>query len=140
VQKYEFISRDEGLHRDFACLLYNTLQHRLDETRVFQIVMEAVDHEIEFVCEALKVRLLGMNDQLMSQYIRVVADSLLISLGYSKLYGDENPFSFMELQSLQGKTNFFEGRPTEYQLAGIASSGEGIQVGGARVFSMDEDF
>lgn len=136
----EFIARDEGMHRDFACLLYSTLEHtRLSSERVLEIVTSAVDHEIEFICESIPVRLLGMNSDLMSQYIKVVADHLLVSLGYEKHYKMENPFGFMVLQDIEGKTNFFEHRPTEYAKS-LSASREGVQVGGERVFSLDEDF
>ena len=136
----ELIARDEAMHRDFACLLYQTLEHtRLSDDKVLEIVTEAVDHEIEFVCEALKVRLLGMNDEMMSEYIRVVADHLLVALGYDKLYNAKNPFDFMELQSLNGKTNFFEERVSEYSKV-LSSSKEGVNVGGQKIFSLEEDF
>ncbi|KAH9330875.1 hypothetical protein KI387_002983, partial [Taxus chinensis] len=113
----ELISRDEGLHCDFACLLYSLLNHKLSEDRVREIVCDAVDIEKEFVCDALPCDLVGMNAKLMSQYIEFVADRLLIALGYSKVYKVQNPFDWMELISLQGKTNFFEKRVGEYQKA-----------------------
>lgn len=131
----ELISRDEGLHCDFACLLYkNYLQNKLTEERIREIICDAVAIEKEFICEALPVSLIGMNADLMSQYIEFVADRLLVALGYSKVYLAENPFDFMELISLQGKTNFFEKRVAEYQKAGVMSGSQ------TQEFSMEEDF
>ncbi len=131
----ELISRDEGLHCDFACLLYkNYLQNKLSENRIREIIGDAVTIEKEFICEALPVSLIGMNAELMAQYIEFVADRLLVALGYSKIYFTENPFDFMELISLQGKTNFFEKRVAEYQKAGVMSGSQ------TQVFSMEEDF
>ncbi|EIE24916.1 hypothetical protein COCSUDRAFT_47007 [Coccomyxa subellipsoidea C-169] len=115
----ELVSRDEGLHTDFACLLYSLLQHPLDQAVVHRIVREAVDLEHEFCCEALSCALVGMNAQLMGQYINYVADRLLVALGCDKLYHTANPFDWMEMISLQGKTNFFERRVGEYQRAGV---------------------
>ncbi|KAG2406193.1 hypothetical protein LR48_Vigan03g242800 [Vigna angularis] len=134
----ELISRDEGLHCDFACLLYSLLRKKLTEERVKEIVREAVDIEREFVCDALPCALVGMNGELMSQYIEFVADRLLGALGCGKVYGVQNPFDWMELISLQGKTNFFEKRVGDYQKASVMSSLNGN--GGAHVFKMDEDF
>jgi ribonucleoside-diphosphate reductase beta chain len=131
----ELISRDEGLHCDFACLLYTRhLQNKLSEERVLEIITDAVTIEQEFICEALPVALIGMNAQLMSQYIEFVADRLLVELGYAKHYHATNPFDFMEMISLQGKTNFFEKRVGEYQKAGVMSE-KSIPK-----FSLDEDF
>ncbi|KAK1281526.1 hypothetical protein QJS10_CPB22g00638 [Acorus calamus] len=135
----ELISRDEGLHCDFACLLYGLLNQRLSEERVRGIVAEAVDIEREFVCDALPVALVGMNGDLMCQYIEFVADRLIDALGCSKLYNVQNPFDWMELISLQGKTNFFEKRVGEYQKASVMSSLNGSD-GGSHVFRLDEDF
>tara|TARA_B100000674_G_C37727728_1_gene862828 strand:+ start:106 stop:957 length:852 start_codon:yes stop_codon:yes gene_type:complete len=131
----ELISRDEGLHCDFACLLYSLLNNKLDVPRLKEIFCEAVEIEKEFVCEALPVNLIGMNKEMMSEYIDFVADRLLVSLGYEKIYGASNPFEFMELISLQGKTNFFEKRVGEYQKAGVMDGGRN-----AHAFSLDEDF
>ena len=135
----ELISRDEGLHCDFACLLYTLLNNKLTEERVKSIVSDAVDIEREFVCDALPCALVGMNGELMSTYIEFVADRLLVSLGFSKMYNVSNPFDWMELISLQGKTNFFEKRVGEYQKASIMSNlnGNGADQ---HVFKMDEDF
>ncbi|MBC6699899.1 ribonucleoside-diphosphate reductase small subunit [Hymenobacter sp. BT190] len=131
----ELISRDEGLHCDFACLLYKDhLQNKLPEARVHEIIKDAVQIEQEFVTDALPVNLIGMNAKSMSQYIEFVADRLLESLGYSKVYGASNPFDFMEMISLQGKTNFFEKRVAEYQKAGVMSERT------ENAFSLDEDF
>ncbi|KAF5763939.1 putative ribonucleoside-diphosphate reductase [Helianthus annuus] len=134
----ELISRDEGLHCDFACLLYKLLNTKLSEERVKGIVADAVEIEREFVCDALPCGLVGMNGGLMSQYIEFVADRLLGSLGCEKLYGVSNPFDWMELISLQGKTNFFEKRVGEYQKASVMSNLNGN--GDTHVFKMDEDF
>merc|ERR1712137_757311 len=119
----ELISRDEGLHAEFACLLYGMLQHKLPEDVVHEIIRGAVRVEREFICEALSCDLIGMNNDLMTEYIEFVADRLLVALGHSKLFGSKNPFDWMELISLQGKTNFFEKRVGEYQKAGVMSSG-----------------
>lgn len=118
----ELISRDEGMHCTFACTLYHKLQNRLPESRVYEIISEAVETEIEFVTVALDVAVIGMNAKLMSEYIRFCADRLLVDLGYNALYQAVNPFSFMTLISLQGKTNFFEKRVTEYAKAGVGVS------------------
>lgn len=134
----ELISRDEGLHCDFACLLYSLLRQKLTEERVREIVKDAVDIEREFVCDALPCALVGMNGDLMSQYIEFVADRLLGALGCGKVYNVQNPFDWMELISLQGKTNFFEKRVGEYQKASVMNSLNGN--GGTHVFKMDEDF
>ncbi|KAJ4814760.1 Ribonucleoside-diphosphate reductase small chain [Rhynchospora pubera] len=135
----ELISRDEELHCDFAVLLYQLLKNKLDEERVRLIVADAVEIEKQFVCDALPVALVGMNGDLMAQYIEFVADRLMVELGYKKLYGVANPFDWMELISLQGKTNFFEKRVGEYQKAAVMSSVNGIG-GYNHVFSLDEDF
>ncbi|KAJ6860413.1 ribonucleoside-diphosphate reductase small chain [Populus alba x Populus x berolinensis] len=134
----ELISRDEGLHCDFACLLYSLLRKKLSEEQVKGIVKDAVDIEREFVVDALPCALVGMNGELMSQYIEFVADRLLGALGCGKVYNVANPFDWMELISLQGKTNFFEKRVGEYQKASVMSSINGN--GGNHVFKMDEDF
>ncbi|KVI02405.1 ribonucleoside-diphosphate reductase small chain [Cynara cardunculus var. scolymus] len=134
----ELISRDEGLHCDFACLLYDLLKTKVSEERVKEIVSDSVVIEREFVCDALPCALVGMNGDLMSQYIEFVADRLLVSLGCGKLYNAQNPFDWMELISLQGKTNFFEKRVGEYQKASVMSNLNG--KGDAHVFKMDEDF
>jgi len=113
----ELISRDESLHTDFAVLLYKKLKHKLSEELVYSIISEAVHIEKNFITEALPCRLIGMNSELMCQYIEFVADRLLVQLGYNKLYNTANPFSFMELISLEGKGNFFERRISDYALA-----------------------
>merc|ERR1711862_449087 len=115
----ELISRDEGLHTEFACLLYSMLQHRLPDSVVHNIIRGAVEAERRFICDALSCDLIGMNNELMTKYIEFVADRLLTALGHPKLYGASNPFDWMELISLQGKTNFFEKRVGEYQKAGV---------------------
>ena len=134
----ELISRDEGLHCDFACLLHSKLNRGAGENHIHRIISEAVEIEIEFVTNALPVSLLGMNSDQMSTYIQFVADRLLIALGATKLYNVENPFPWMEMISLQGKTNFFEKRVGEYQKAGVATSSSLGAV--QQRFSMEEDF
>ncbi|KAI0832534.1 ribonucleotide reductase [Trametes gibbosa] len=152
----ELISRDEGMHTDFACLLFHHLRRRPHPRRVLRIIMEAVEIEKEFLTEALPVSLIGMNAALMCQYIEFVADRLLVALGSKKHYHATNPFDFMDMISLTGKTNFFEKRVSEYAMAGFqrgttspcddGGGGGGLgkfgqQVQAGRVFStMDEDF
>ncbi len=132
----ELISRDEGLHCDFACLLYvNHLQNKLSEETIREIIVDAVAIEKEFVTDALPVKLIGMNAELMCQYIEFVADRLLVALGCNKVWNATNPFDFMELISLQGKTNFFERRVGEYQKTGVAQTNSEQNT-----FSLDEDF
>lgn len=118
----ELISRDEGMHTDFACLLFSHLKRRPHPDTVEKIIMEAVVIEQEFLTEALPVGLIGMNGDLMCQYIEFVADRLLVSLGNEKVYNKSNPFDFMDMISLQGKTNFFEKRVSDYSKAGINHS------------------
>lgn len=118
----ELISRDEGLHTDFACLLFSHLKHRPSKKAVQDVITEAVEIEQEFLTEALPCALLGMNANLMKQYIEFVADRLLLSLGNEKYYKSTNPFDFMENISLAGKTNFFEKRVADYQKAGVMAS------------------
>lgn len=130
----ELISRDEGLHCEFACLLYSMLEGKLPKERVQEIIVDAVEIEKEFITEALPVKLIGMNADLMKQYIEFVADRWLVELGNTKYYNATNPFDFMELISLQGKTNFFEKRVGDYQKSGV--TGEK----GKASFSLDEDF
>jgi len=113
----ELISRDEALHTEFAVLLYNKLQKKMTRARIYEIIKEAVDIETEFICDALPCRLIGMNSTLMTQYIQFVADRLCLQLGYDKIYNAANPFDFMELISLESKTNFFEKRVDSYALA-----------------------
>ena len=130
----ELISRDEGLHCEFACLMYSMLENKMTEAEVQKIILEAVEIEKEFVSESLPVDLIGMNAKLMQQYIEFVADRWLNELGYSKVYNTSNPFDFMEMISLQGKTNFFEKRVGDYQKAGVMAEKD------SQVFSTDEDF
>ncbi|WVR08350.1 hypothetical protein IAU60_005405 [Kwoniella sp. DSM 27419] len=144
----ELISRDEGTHTDFACLLYNHLKHRCPEEEVHKIVAEAVEIEKEFLTDALPCGLIGINADLMCQYIEFVADRLVIDLGYQKIYHAQNPFDWMELISLQGKANFFESRVSSYQLAGVSRSATpSVSTGDVdgdrlsrRVFKIDADF
>merc|ERR1712093_256747 len=134
----ELISRDEGLHTEFACLLYSMLQNRLPDSMVHHIIRGAVEAERRFICDALSCDLIGMNNELMTKYIEFVADRLLTALGHPKLFGASNPFDWMELISLQGKTNFFEKRVGEYQKAGVmASATDSAEPVG---FSLDVDF
>lgn len=130
----ELISRDEGMHCDFACLLYSMLEHKLDPSEVKAIITEAVEFEKEFVTDALPVSLIGMNAELMGQYIEFVADRLLMSLGCEKVYDTANPFSWMDMISIQGKTNFFEKRVGDYAKAGVMTKRED------QVFSMEAEF
>lgn len=131
----ELISRDEGMHCDFACLLYNDhIIHKLPKDTIQSIIMDAVEIEKEFVTDAIPVNLIGMNAELMCQYIEFVADRLLASLGNPKVYHVDNPFPWMDMISLQGKTNFFEKRVGDYQKAGVMAEKE------KQVFSLDEDF
>eukprot|EP00300_Choanocystis_sp_HF-7_P036988 c52965_g1_i1.p1 GENE.c52965_g1_i1~~c52965_g1_i1.p1 ORF type:complete len:351 (-),score=83.80 c52965_g1_i1:121-1173(-) len=130
----ELISRDEGMHCDFACLLYSMLNHKLTNERVQEIIKDAVDIEMEFVTSALPVSLIGMNSELMCEYIRYVSDRLLVALGCTKMYNATNPFDWMELISLQGKTNFFEKRVGEYQKANVKAVRE------EQIFTLDADF
>tara|TARA_X000000950_G_scaffold173323_1_gene210858 strand:- start:424 stop:1395 length:972 start_codon:yes stop_codon:yes gene_type:complete len=113
----ELISRDEALHTEFAVLLYSKLINKLDEEEIYKIIKDAVSIEQEFICSALPCRLLGMNSNMMKTYIEFVADRLLLQLGYKKIYNSNNPFDFMEMISLESKTNFFEKRVSEYALA-----------------------
>jgi ribonucleoside-diphosphate reductase beta chain len=119
----ELISRDEGVHCDFACHLYNYhITNKLSHERIKEIICGALDIEKEFIIDSLPVKLIGMNSDLMSQYLEFVTDRLLVSLGVSKVYNSENPFDFMQNIALQGKTNFFEKRVAEYQKAGVKNS------------------
>lgn len=128
----ELISRDEALHCEFAVLLYSKLQKKIDKARIHEIIKEAVEIETEFICEALPCKLIGMNSDLMTQYIKFVADRLAVQLGYKKIYNVENCFPWMELISLQGKTNFFEKRVSDYALA--------TKTGKTEAFDFNEDF
>ena len=120
----ELISRDEALHCEFAILLYSKLIKKMDKNRIHDIIKEAVEIEIEFICEALPCRLIGMNSILMTQYIKFVADRLSVQLGYKKIYNVTNPFDFMEMISLDSKTNFFEIKSDAYALADKTQSNE----------------
>ena len=130
----ELISRDEGLHTDFACLIYKHLVNKLSQEKIYEIITDAVTIEKEFITDALPVELIGMNSRLMGTYIEFVADRLLYALGYPKYYNVQNPFEWMEMISLQGKTNFFERRVGDYQKSGVMSSTED------KVFRLDADF
>ena len=145
----ELISRDEGLHTDFACLLFSHLNNRPSKQAVQDVITEAVTIEQEFLTEALPCALLGMNAALMKQYIEFVADRLLLALGNLKYYNATNPFDFMESISLTGKTNFFEKRVGDYQKAGVMASTTKKENNGEEVentnenggdFNFDEDF
>jgi len=130
----ELISRDEGMHTEFACMMHQLCNNKLAEDEVHKMFREAVQIEQEFICEALPCSLLGMNVERMSQYIEFVADRLLLSLGFNKIWGTKNPFDFMEKISVEGKTNFFESRPTQYQKAAVLNTGR------ENTFLADEDF
>ena len=130
----ELISRDEGMHTDFAVLLHNNhLSNKVSEERIREIIMSALEIEKEFITESLPVRLIGMNSDLMKQYLEFVADRLLMDLECSKVYNSENPFDFMANISLQGKTNFFEKRVGEYQKSGVMNKSDDS-------FDLDTDF
>ncbi len=129
----ELISRDEGLHCNFGCLIYSKLSNKLSSENIYNMIKEAIEIEKEFVSESLPVELIGMNSKLMIQYIEFIADRLLIQLGYEKLYNVLNPFEWMDMISLQGKTNFFEKRVGEYQKANIMNNKK-------NEFIIDEDF
>ena len=128
----ELISRDEALHTEFAILLYSKLNKKLSKQKVLDIIKEAVEIEKEFICDALPCRLIGMNRELMCQYIEFVADRLIVQLGESKIYNTKNPFDFMDMISIEGKTNFFEKRVAEYALADKTKQED--------VFDLDDDF
>ncbi|XP_040283407.1 ribonucleoside-diphosphate reductase subunit M2 [Bufo bufo] len=130
----ELISRDEGLHTDFACLMFKHLIHKPTEDRVRELIVDAVGIEQEFLTDALPVKLIGMNGTLMKQYIEFVADRLMLELGFSKIFKAENPFDFMENISLEGKTNFFEKKVAEYQKMGVMAKA------GDNKFTLDADF
>ena len=133
----ELISRDEGLHTSFACLLYSLLEHKLTREHVLEIVEGAVEVETKFVTSSLPVSLIGMNADLMITYIKFVADHLLVQLGQEKHWHVENPFEFMTLISMQGKTNFVERRVGEYAKSGVMAS---MSSRDHHEFSLEEDF
>ena len=130
----EFISRDEALHVEMAVLIYTHIQNKLDTATIHKIIKEAVHLEKEFIIEAIPCAMIGMNANLMSQYIEYVADRLVVQLGYEKIYNTANPFGFMELISMENKTNFFEERVSSYSKAGVGRSREDM------TFSLDADF
>lgn len=132
----ELISRDEGMHCDFACLLFSMLKYRPSPDRIYAIICDAVECEKEFVSEALPVSLIGMNCELMCEYIEFVADRLLVQLGCERKYGSQNPFEWMDMISIDGKTNFFEKRVGEYAKAHVGNSPSSF----SSAFSLDEDF
>ena len=132
----ELISRDEGMHTDFAVEIYNMLENKLSQETINKIIMEAVSIEKEFIIDSIPCKLIGMNSELMSQYIEYVADRLLVQLGYDKIYNASNPFNFMEMISLEGKTNFFEKRVMDYSKANVSSDSSS----NTRAFSLDAAF
>ena len=133
----ELISRDEGLHCDFACHLHNNhLINKVPKERIKEIIVDALNIEREFITESLPVKLIGMNSDLMTKYLEFVTDRLLVELGCEKIYNSENPFDFMEMISLEGKTNFFEKRVGDYQKAGVLSEGNDSKG----TFAFDDDF
>lgn len=132
----ELISRDEGMHCDFAVHLHNNhLINKVSKDRITEIITNALDIEREFITESLPVSLIGMNAKLMTQYLEFVTDRLLVELGCKKVYNVTNPFDFMDMISLEGKTNFFEKRVGEYQKAGVVNNDAGEDK-----FSFDADF
>ena len=126
----ELIARDEGMHTDFAVLLFNKLENKPDDTVIYDLIKDAVRIEKEFICEALSCKLIGMNAKLMSQYIEFVADRLLVQLGFNKVWNTGNPFDFMEMISLSGKTNFFEKKVSEYSLSSDTKTNEAFSMEG----------
>ena len=128
----ELISRDEALHCEFAVLLYSKLNKKLDQIRIHEIIKEAVEIESEFICDALPCRLIGMNSELMTQYIKFVADRLCVQLGYKKIYNVTNCFDWMQLISLEAKTNFFEKKTDAYALANKEKNED--------IFTLNDDF
>jgi len=136
----ELISRDEGLHTDFACLLYKGCANKLDQNTVADMVRSAVVCEKEFICDSLPVDLIGMNSKLMGQYIEFVADRLVHALGHKKIFNSKNPFDWMEMISLQGKTNFFERRVGEYAKAGVMAGLNDKNANDGSAFTLDADF
>ena len=126
----ELIARDEGMHTDFAVLLFNKLVNKPDDTVIYDLIKDAVRIEKEFICEALSCKLIGMNAKLMSQYIEFVADRLLVQLGFNKVWNTGNPFDFMEMISLSGKTNFFEKKVAEYSLSSDTKTNEAFSIEG----------
>ena len=136
----ELISRDEGMHCDFACLMYGMLEHKLSEARIREIICGAVDCEKDFVTDALPVSLIGMNAEQMCQYIQFCADRLLVALGCAKVYNATNPFDWMDMISLQGKTNFFEKRVGEYAKSKVGAKGTTEEKDKENAFALDADF
>ena len=130
----ELIARDEGMHTDFAILLYSMINNKLDTETVHNMFKDAVEIEREFICESLPCSLLGMNNELMTDYIKFIADRLLLQLNYEKIWGTTNPFDFMESISMEGKTNFFESRPTQYQKSSVLNTTR------ESTFQVSEDF
>jgi ribonucleotide reductase beta subunit family protein with ferritin-like domain len=124
----ELISRDEGLHTEFAVAMYHKLQNKLDVSEIITIVTSAVACETDFICQALPCSLIGMNSRDMSQYIQFVADRLVVQLGYPKIYKASNPFDFMDLISLEGKTNFFEKKVSEYSKPGVGMNARDMEI------------
>ena len=134
INSNEFIARDEGMHTDFACLLYSMIKNRVDQDEIHEMFEEAIIIEKNFICESLPCKLIGMSAELMSTYIEFVADRLLLNLGYSKLFDVKNPFPWMENIGLEGKTNFFEARATQYQNSNV------LNVSKNKELQLDEDF
>jgi ribonucleotide reductase beta subunit family protein with ferritin-like domain len=130
----EFIARDEGLHTDFACLLYSKCKHRLSKTKAHRLIREAVKIEKEFITEALPCSLIGMSGPRMGEYIQFVADRLAVQLGIPKIYSAQNPFDFMDLISMEGKTNFFEKKVSEYSKPGVGMNQKDMEI------RLNEDF
>lgn len=140
VASNEFIARDEGMHASFAVLLYSMLNNKLAESDVHAMFLDAVNVETIFICESLPCALIGMNSNHMTEYIKFVADRLLVDLGYNKFFNGTNPFDFMESISVEGKTNFFEHRPTQYRDATIGNNSFKNEDSRKKIFVMTDDF
>jgi ribonucleotide reductase beta subunit family protein with ferritin-like domain len=130
----ELIARDESMHTEFACILYSMIKNKIKEETVHNMFKEAVEIETKFICDSLPCSLLGMNKKHMTEYIKYVSDRLLLQLGYNVIWNSNNPFDFMESISMEGKTNFFEHRPTQYQNANVLNQTKD------NIFEIDEDF
>lgn len=134
ISSNELIARDEGMHCDYSIMLYHMLKNKLTQDKVHEMFKEAINTEKIFICDSLPCSLLGMNSDLMEQYIKFVADQLIVKLGYEKIWNLENPFTWMEALSIEGKTNFFEYRPTQYQRADVLNKTKN------NAFEISEDF
>lgn len=134
ISSNELIARDEGMHCDYSIMLYKMLDEKLEQDKIHEMFKEAVETEKIFICDSLPCSLLGMNAELMEQYIKFVADRLIVKLGYEKIWKVDNPFTWMEAISIEGKTNFFEHRPTQYQRADVQNKTKN------EAFDISDDF